>query len=690
VARTEEGIEAEGFRLVNEQLTLAADGRFASTAADFDFRLDLDDLSLLSKEASGPLTIVGRAEGTDGRIDVDLTGTVPQGRLVDRPLRDAALTLEGTIAEGGFDGALTGAALLDGQPVSLSAGLASSDEQRRLSNLQFDAAGARMTGDIAQAADGALTGEIEVDAPDISTAAALVLLDATGGIRGSAQIGGTAEAPRGTFALSGSRINAAPIRPYGIAPLNLEASGTLADNAVQLERLNANGAGGLRLTASGAIPLSSGGLGLTVTGSAPLALGNQFVSERGGQLSGTAALKARVTGALSDPRISGQVSTSDGGYIDPELGLRLQGISGSASLSGDRIVIDSLAASLATGGTLSASGSVALAAPNTADLRLQLNSARYVDAELLVATVSGQLSLTGPLARNPLLSGDILVEEANIIVPETFGGGAALIEVEHVRPAPAVQATLARARLRQDGRAASTARSSVLQLDVNLRAPNQVFVRGRGLDAEMGGSVRLSGPLNDIQPIGGFSLRRGRMSILGQRITFDSGRVTMVGDLDPYLDFVARTQGQGVTVFVTVAGRASDPDVGFSSNPALPEDEVLSRLIFNRSMGELSPLQLARLAGAAAELAGGGTSLSESLRGAAGLADLDIVTDESGNLAVQAGQYVQDNIYLGVQAGADGQSRVTVDLDLTDDIKARASAGADGNSSLGVFYEADY
>ena len=84
------------------------------------------------------------------------------------------------------------------------------------------------------------------------------------------------------------------------------------------------------------------------------------------------------------------------------------------------------------------------------------------------------------------------------------------------------------------------------------------------------------------------------------------------------------------------------------------------------------------------------TRSSNSLRDRAGLADLDIVTDESGNVAVQAGRYIQDNIYLGVQAGADGNTRVTVNLDITDDIKARASTGIDGESSVGVFYEGDY
>jgi translocation and assembly module TamB len=164
-----------------------------------------------------------------------------------------------------------------------------------------------------------------------------------------------------------------------------------------------------------------------------------------------------------------------------------------------------------------------------------------------------------------------------------------------------------------------------------------------------------------------------------------------VGDLDPFLDFRATTQGEDITVTVSVTGRVSDIKINFSSVPQLPEDEVLSRLLFKRGMGDLSPLQLARLAGAAAELAGGGgSSLVDSLRGRTGLADLDIVTGANGDLAVQAGTYLQDNIYLGVQAGANGDSRVTVNLDITPDIKAKASAGTDGNTTVGVFYEKDY
>lgn len=882
VARTEAGLTADDFRIANDQVQLLADGTYSNALADFRFDLDLSDLALLSDQASGALKVVGTAKGQESVIDLDLDATVAAGTLAGRQLRDGALSFEGRYDVDRLDGNIAGAAALDGYRTTLAADVSVTPSEQRLADLDFQAAGTRITGGVARdVATGLLNGGLEVVSPDISVPAALALLEASGSINaevtlapaegkqgatvrgdvralavndisigaadisatigdlfgvpaidgianardvsaggvdietltaranqtgettvfdaqaalatgtdidlagaltpidqgyrlaveraqlqqgqlsarlsqptelvvsgsnvaldavrfdvgsgsitatgsagerldvaldisalplsianavapdlglagminGRASITGTGSDPQVSFEARANGINAAAIRDFGIAPLDATASGTFRDGTVTLAAMSATGNGGLTLRGSGTVPLDGGALDLAVTGSAPLVLANRFVAERGGQLSGVLTLDARISGSLASPQFGGRVSTSGAGYVDPELNLRLQGISGSASLNGTNLVIDNLSAGLATGGSVAASGSVGLTGGFPANMRLALNSARYADGNLFVATLSGNLALTGNLTGSPLLSGDVMVEEANITVPENFGGGAQLIDVDHVHAPPAVEQTLQRARIDdRTGAPIPQTRPAGLLLDVNVSAPNQVFIRGRGLDAEMGGSVRLTGPINDIQPVGGFSLNRGRLAILGQRVTFDTGTVTLVGDLDPFLNLVARIEGEGITVFVTVSGRASEIDVSFTSSPMLPQDEVLSRLIFNRSMGELSPLQLAKLAGAAAELVGGGggNGLVDSLRGAAGLADLDIVTDDKGNVAVQAGTYIQDNVYLGVQAGAGGQSKVTINLDVTDDLKVTGAAGQDGNSSLGVFYEKDY
>ncbi|KKB08223.1 hypothetical protein VE26_11210 [Devosia chinhatensis] len=517
-------------------------------------------------------------------------------------------------------------------------------------------------------------------------------LGLSGTVNGRATITGAASDPQVSFQAQGSGISASAIAPFGITPLSLSARGSYRGQTVVLDSLTANGNGGLSVSGSGRVPLTGSGVALSLTGSAPLALANQFVADRGGQVSGTATFGARISGSLDNPQFAGSVATSGAGYVDPELNLRLTNITGRVALNGTSANVESLTANLATGGAVSASGTIGLTGGMPANLSVSINSARYADGSIFVATLSGGLTLTGNLTGSPVLAGNVLIEQANITVPESLGGAAQLIDVEHRRIPGPVQQTLDRARIDERTGMSTSASGPNLLLDINVNAPNQIFIRGRGLDAEVGGSVRLTGPIAAIEPVGAFALTRGRLDILGRRVIFETGTVTLVGDLDPQINLVARTEGDGITVFVIVSGRASDPQITFSSNPALPQDEVLSRLIFNRAMGELSPLQLAQLAAAAAELVGGGGGggLVESLRGAAGLADLDIVTDASGNVGVQAGTYIQDNVYLGVTAGANGQSRVTINLDVTDDLTIKGAAGQNGDSSLGVFYERDY
>src|SRR5690606_38267973 len=159
-------------------------------------------------------------------------------------------------------------------------------------------------------------------------------------------------------------------------------------------------------------------------------------------------------------------------------------------------------------------------------LVIRLDGARYVDGAFVVATLSGDMRVSGALLRDPLVAGTINIDRAELLVPDNLGGAEALEAVRHVRPSPAVQRTLRLARA-DDNTPVPTGRPSVAGLDLQIVARNGIFVRGRGLDAELGGSVRIAGPVNDVQPIGGFELIRGRLAILGKRIVFDRGQVTL-------------------------------------------------------------------------------------------------------------------------------------------------------------------
>ena len=514
-----------------------------------------------------------------------------------------------------------------------------------------------------------------------------------GTLTGRGRVSGPLAAPAVGFDIRGEGISARVLSDNALPPLTVVAAGEFRGGAVQLNSARVTAARGLDIQGSGRIPLSGPGLDARVSGTIPLELADPFLAERTAQLRGQLRVDAAARGSLAAPQLSGNVTLTGGTLVDPQTNLRLRNISLDAGLEGNAALLRGFRAEVVSGGLITAQGRVALTPGYPADLSARLQDVRYTDGEHVSTRINGELAVNGPLVGGGgMISGNIALGRTEISVAEGFGAAAraAVDQVRHYRPPAGVQATLDRARIGAQG-PRETRSSAGIGLDVRISAPNQIFVRGRGLDVELGGELRVRGTTSDIQPVGQFDLRRGRLLLLGQRIEFDEGSLQLVGNLDPQIHFVARTRSQDVTAIVTVDGRVSSPEIHFSSEPPLPEDEVLSRVLFNRATQNLSAFQLAQLASAAAELAGGGgPGIMNQLRGATGLDDLDIITEDDGSTAVRAGKYLEDNIYLDVQTDTAGITRAEIALDVNDSVTARGSVASDGNTTIGIFYERDY
>lgn len=186
-------------------------------------------------------------------------------------------------------------------------------------------------------------------------------------------------------------------------------------------------------------------------------------------------------------------------------------------------------------------------------------------------------------------------------------------------------------------------------LDLAIAAPGHILVHGRGLDPELGGSLRLSGTLAKPTPVGAFRLRRGRLRVLTARLEFTRGNLTFAGDFRPELDFLATTEAGGATVGVAITGQASDPEFAFTSSPDLPEGEVLSRLLFGTPSGQLTTGQALALAQAAAQYSGGGDGAFERLRRWLGLGGFDVNLGASGGPNVGLERALNSRVNVGVK-----------------------------------------
>jgi translocation and assembly module TamB len=514
-------------------------------------------------------------------------------------------------------------------------------------------------------------------------------LDAVGTISGTVTVTGKPVAPVVGFQADWSNAATSQTKSAGVTTLTIRTNGQFADNRLTIN-LNLTGQGGLSLSGGGNVTVTGNkALLLKFDGSVPFSALSGQLAAQGLDMTGAARISLQIGGTTAAPSVTGNITTDGARLVDVRRNLALNGLAATVTLDGRQATISRFSATLATGGAIAATGTVGIipASNFPADITVRLDNATYVDGTLVTATVSGTLNVRGPVLTAPVLSGTLNLARVSITVPDKLPASLTAINIQHRNAPPAVLAQLRNQRP-QEPRDKSTS----LGLDLQLNAPSQIFVRGRGIDAELGGSMTVRGTAAAPIVSGGFTMKRGRLSILSRRLDFsDRSKISFAGDLTPTLDMIATTSTGTTTVTVNVSGVATDPAITFSSSPALPQDEILAQLIFGQSMSRLSAVQIAQLADAAAQLAGGrSTSLFQGLRSHLGIDNLDITTDAKGRAQVGAGKYLNKRTYIELQQGGDNTSKAIVNFDVGRGIKLRGAAGSNGAAEAGIVYEHEY
>ncbi len=637
------------------------------------------------------------AAGVKGSAKVDVSG--PQAALAMRTT--AALQV------GGTDAQITGAAVVDALSKAVQLNtfqVAAKGETLRLlaparvlladgvavDRLRLGVREAVL--DVAGRLSPTLDATATLRAPADLARLASPELAADGAIALDARLTGTPAQPSGTVKLtaSGVRLRSGPSR--AIPAANLTATAQLAGGAARIDsRLSAGPS--LQLAVAGQAPLGAGALDLRATGALDLVLLDPVLTAAGRRARGRVALDATVAGTAAAPRIGGTVQLSKGEVQDFAQGVRITDIAASLRADGDTVRIASFTGR-AGPGTVAASGSVGVLAPGLpVDLTLTMRNARPLASDQLSADLDADLTVRGQAAGALQAAGRIGIKRAEISIPERLPASVAVLDVR--RPG--------------DKAPAPPAASSAVALDLTINAPSAIFVRGRGLDSELAGELRVKGTSTAPQVSGGFDMRRGTISVAGTTLTFTRGKVGfdgtgVTGKIDPTLDFAADSTTGSVTATLGITGYASAPKISLTSVPELPQDEVLAYLLFKRSAKDLGPFQLAEIAAAVASLTGVGGGASnplEKIRKGLGLDRLSVdggSSSGSGSSAsstapsIEAGRYIRPGVYVGAKQGTTGnQTGATVQIDLFKGLKAQTDVGTgQGGNAVGLTYQFEY
>ncbi len=505
----------------------------------------------------------------------------------------------------------------------------------------------------------------------------------SGALDGEAMISGTTAATSGAYRFKITNLTAPQTRGTGLPAINAEGSGRLAGDRLSLEAaLTAGQPNSVKI--SGTAPLTAAGqLDLKISGNVAAGLANRAMAAAGRRLAGSIAVDGRVTGTLERPQASGSITLANGAFEDANLGVSLKDMRARLVAQGDRVTIESAAASTRNGGAISASGAFRLdpAGGFPGDIRVKGQNAELIHSAVATGIANLDLDMSGPLLHNPRLGGRVDIVSLDILIPDRLPGSLQpLPGTRHVDPTPTATARLAIAAKARKGRGGPAFDAA---LDLAIAAPGHIRVRGRGLDAVLGGNLRLTGTLAAPKPVGAFNLVRGHLKVLTSDLDFTRANLTFAGDLLPQLDFLATTQAGGATVSVAITGDPADPQFSFSSSPDLPQDEILSRLLFGAPSGQLSPTQALALAQAVAIYSGGNDAL-EGLRRSLGLG-------AAGDANNPLSKFLGDRVSLGVHTGATPQQTgVGMSVTIYKQLKAKGVIDATGAVSVGVGAEHEW
>lgn len=402
-------------------------------------------------------------------------------------------------------------------------------------------------------------------------------------------------------------------------------------------------------------------------------------------LSGPAQIAADAGGTLVHPRIRGRVSTSAARIESSVTGTVLTNVQAAGTFGGSRLVIDRFAADAGKGGRVTGSGAFDFAGARGIgiDLKVQADEAVLINRDDIGATVTGPLTFQSD-GQGGLISGDVkLVKSRYRLGQATAATAVPQLDITEINL--------------PGGGEEQEAPRKPWRLKVHAHASNALAITGLGLDSEWSADLDIAGEPENPAITGQAKLVRGDYEFAGRDFELDRGIIRFAGEVpvNPSLDISANASETGLNATIHVTGEAQKPEITFTSTPALPEDELLSRLLFGTSITNLSAPEALQLASAVSALQNGGNGLNpiNAVRKAVGLDRLRIVPADpqtGAGTSVAAGKYITRRFYAEIVTDGAGYSATQVEFQVTRWLSLLSSISTLGRESVNVRVSKDY
>ena len=416
----------------------------------------------------------------------------------------------------------------------------------------------------------------------------------------------------------------------------------------------------------------------------------------GQSLSGPIGVAADFSGRVKEPQLTGLVRANALTYRNDTYGTRLTDMAVDGRFTSSAFKLNRLTAK-AGDGTVQASGEVDLSAQAgyPATIKAVFDNAQLARGENISTRATGELVFTNTAAQGSLISGTLRLPETRYKVVRS--NAAEVPVLTGVRRAVPVPQPNARRRVTGDREPQPTGELFPIKLNIAVKADNELFVTGMGLESEWSTDLRVTGTATNPRVVGRVDLIRGTYSFNSRRFELTKGILQFTGSvpIEPNITLTASTDIDGVTVNLNVTGSAYSPQIAFTSSPSLPQDEIVSRILFGSSVTNLSAIQAVQLAASLNSLRGSGGGLDPlgKIQSVAGIDRLRILSPDATSgrgTALAAGQYITKDIYVEIITDARGFTATQLDIALSRALSVISSFGSFGGSNVNVQYRKEY
>ncbi|MBN8647099.1 MAG: translocation/assembly module TamB domain-containing protein [Caulobacterales bacterium] len=485
-------------------------------------------------------------------------------------------------------------------------------------------------------------------------------------------------------------------RPKGLsAQMGLDGKiiSKLQNNIMQLD-INAKNAQGLKIDANVNLP--------TISSSAPLRLAIDtraqmvghvkingevrpltdliFAGER--TLNGNIDFESDLAGSIANPQLNGKMSIANGNFREPRIGLSLTQLNIDSAIVNDKILISQLKSKDKNGGELSGQGAISFSKLSNSNFDIYARKFRLIDSDVAHVDVSGAVKIESNDAQIGKMSGDLKIDYAEFSPHALSANHVASLDVTEINLPASRQIVSQNSQAKN-----SNLKIPEFALDVNLRANNGVFIRGRGLNLELSLNSHVGGTLAKPDLNGTAKVYRGEYEYGGRSFEFaDRGTITLATTPNNIrLNLEATRVANNITAKIEVKGTAAHPLIELTSVPNLPKDEILAQVLFGRARSQLSPVETVELATSLAALAGGGGfDVIGNLREIVRLDRLVFANTASGEISIAGGKYLSRQVYIElISEGTQGIS-TNVEWRPKPSTAIISKVGASGDSKISI------